>query len=49
MEWIRRHRLQLILTLIWLATATSVGISIHMAEQAYRPQQEAAYGDSGNH
>ena len=31
MEWIRRHKLLLILTLIWLATATSVGISIHMA------------------
>lgn len=54
MDWIRKHKLQVITALIILATMASTGISIYMARQSYQDMyryrmEESVNGDSGNY
>ena len=52
MNWIQRHKLQVITILIILATAASTGISIYMARQSYQDtyrMEESVDGNSGNY
>lgn len=54
MDWIRKHKLQVITVLIILATAASTGISIYMAQQSYQDayryrMEESVHGNSRNY